>query len=162
MLSNRINCFRLQGVQKIVRQQLLAVVTREWSSHYYSLCRLPYCSDFHAPSHCLTCDGRFWMSHAISRAWLSLQLLPQRLQSPTYTCLNRTQWGAQAGSNFLMTQSLKGGQEKGASWLRRQRGSGVRHGLTLGSIGQGERRRQRMEDRLRQGRFVGEAAAITP
>jgi hypothetical protein len=37
MLSNRINYFRLQSVQKIVRQQLLTVVTREWSSHYYIL-----------------------------------------------------------------------------------------------------------------------------
>src|SRR5262249_29137415 len=122
MLGNRINCFRLQGVQKIVRQQLLAVVTREWSSHYYILCRLPYRSDFHALSHCLTCGGRFWMSHELSRAWLSLQLLPQRLQSPTYTCLNRTQRYAQAGSDFLMTEALKEGQEEAISLLSRQRG----------------------------------------
>ena len=51
----------------------------------------------------------------------ALQLLPQRLQSPTYACLNRTQWRAQAGSNFLMTESLKEGQEEGISLLSRQR-----------------------------------------
>jgi hypothetical protein len=45
----------------------------------------------------------------VSIAWLSEQLLPQRLQSPTYACLNRTQWRVQAGSDFLMTQSLKKG-----------------------------------------------------
>ena len=62
------------------------------------------------------------MSYDILRAWLSLQLLPQRLQSPTYTCLDRTQWRAQAGSDFLMTESLKESQKEGVSLLSRQRG----------------------------------------
>ena len=53
-------------------------------------------------------------------ALLALQLLPQGLQRPTYACLNRTQWGTQAGSDFLMTESLKEGQEEGVSLLCRQ------------------------------------------
>ena len=78
----------------------------------------------------------------VSIAWLSLQLLPQRLQRPTYACLNRTQWRTQAGSNFLMTQSLKKGQEEGISLLSRQRCQRFTHGLALGSICQGKWSRQ--------------------
>ena len=58
-------------------------------------------------------------------ALLALQLLPQRLQSPTYACLNRTQWSTQTGSDFLMTEALKESQEEGVSLLSRQRCQGI-------------------------------------
>src|SRR4030095_10556258 len=92
----------------------------------------------------------------------TLQLLPQRLQSPTYACLNRTQWRAQASSDFLMTESLKESQEEGIYLLRRQRCEGVTLGLTLVSICQCQRSRQRMQGLLRERRFVCEASTITP
>src|SRR5437868_3921133 len=108
----------------------------------------------------------FWrpcdVAHSTLMALLTLQLLPQRLQSPTDACLNRTQWGMQAGSDFLMTKSLKKGQEEGVSLLSRQPCQGVTHGLTLGSICQRQRCRQRLQGLLREHRFVGEASTITP
>jgi hypothetical protein len=95
-------------------------------------------------------------------ALLSLQLLPQRLQRPPYACLNRTQWGTQAGSDFLMTESLKECQEEGISLLSGQRRQSVTHGLALGSICQGQGGWQRLEHLLRKRRFVCEAPAVTP
>ena len=82
--------------------------------------------------------------------WLSLQLLPQRLQRPTYACLNRTKRRTEAGSDFLMTQSLEKGQEEGIALLRWQRCQRVTHGLAFGSIGQSERSRQGLEALLRE------------
>src|ERR1700730_16013849 len=98
----------------------------------------------------------------VSMAWLALPLLPQRRQRPTDACLNRPQGRAQAGRNFLMTQSLKKGEEEGVSLLRWQCGQSVPHRLAFGSIGPSERRRQGLDDRLREGHFVGEASALTP